>query len=210
MRLLLPSNKSGFTLVEVLVIVFVLSFLSITALGGYFNSNITLDFLSNFKEFRTLLRSPRSYAINNKVVDGTIPPSYGIYIGEVDEDTGLQEVVVFADNGDVQQAYDDAESDFPDTVMPSGSLTIDTNFYELEVFDSTNSPLEFPVTLFYESSTADFSAFYDGAIYLPKSTQRYLAFEFVSVRDPDLFKYLVIFQVAGLSEESNSLPNTGE
>lgn len=208
MQDLRPLNKAGFTLVEVLVLVFVISLLSITALTNFLNSNLTLDFLANFKEFRTQIRAPRSYAINNQTLNESIPPGYGVYISEPDTE-GEQEVIVFADNGELQGFYDDENADFPDTIMTDGEIKIDNARYSVSALASSGE-LTLPLTLIYENGSAMMDTYENGGVFVPKDTDKFVALKFQSERDISLYKYLVIFQVAGLAEEANKLPNETE
>lgn len=92
-------NKKGFTIVEILIMVFLIGMLGTIAVSSYLNSTATFRFLSEYKQLRSSLDVARTYAITNRQVRGEVPDRYGVCVS-------ADSVVVFADVGDLPMQFD--------------------------------------------------------------------------------------------------------
>ena len=198
----LQHKKQGFTLVEILLVVFMVSILAIVAIRSYINSTDTFNFLSQYKNVFSSIRMARSYAITNKDLNGVVPSSYGVKIE-------AKAVTLFADNGGRPYQFD-AVNPAPgapaaDTVIATKTYSLQNTPYVLSATGGSDQPLALPVLLFYDKSSAEFSARYgvDNTI-LQKASDRYLALK-LSGPNNDPLKYIVIFQVSGLAEEYDQI-----
>lgn len=98
------TNKKGFTLVEVLLLVFMIGLLGTIAISSYMSSTATFKFLSDYRQLRSPLDAARSYAITNRTVNGEVPDRYGVCVS-------ANSVVLFADVGDLPMRFGAGERD---------------------------------------------------------------------------------------------------
>ncbi len=209
---LIPKNKSGFTLVEVILVVVIVALLGTIAVNMYFNSTKSFSFFLNYKSIRSNMRQARSFAMSNVAAleneSGKIkvPDRYGVYINESDDSYWI---VLFADNGK-GTPFDFDEG--VDHSIAGKDYTIYKKNYELTVsakkeLDSDIELLDMPVQFFYETGSGDFSAYYDGISAagtfdkVPKRSDNYIDILLQDLSNPSLKRHLVINQLSGLSEE---------
>jgi len=200
----IPKKQKGFTLIEILMILTLLGLLGVIALSSYLDTSKTFQFLSNYKEISSDLRTARSLAMTNASVaipknEEQTPDRYGVLLDK-------SEVKVFADFG---QAFEYEENE--DILIYNKEMTFDPDVYELTVSGSGNTEvLTFPILFFYERGTGEFTAFHKadynlGATLVSKSASQYIIVKFEDIKN-ELTRVLVIFQVAGMPEEFPSDP----
>lgn len=197
------KKNSGFTLVEILLVLVMVGILATVAIRSYMNSTDTFNFLSQYKNIFSTIRTARSYAITNKDTNGSVPKRYGVKIES-------NSVTLFADQA--RDYYFDpvvAGQNPPpaDIVIATKTFNLQDTPYNLSARDGSNQPLTMPVLLFYEKGSAEFSARYTSGNTNPllaKNDHRYLSIQ-LSEDGDDLSKYIVIFQVSGLAEEYDQL-----
>lgn len=178
-------NKKGFTLIEVLLIIFLVGLLGVAAVSAYIGSTKTFNFLSNYKNVMSSIRTARSYAITNK--DGDTVDRYGVKIEE-------QTVTLFADVGETFFKLDGEDKEIRKY-----------NFEGTYVIKATQEEIDLPVYLFYETGSGELYSYHNDVIFLPKTVTKHIDLKF-SDPDEDLERYIVIFQVSGLAEEFVNLP----
>lgn len=171
-------NKKGFTLVEVLLITFLIGLLGVAAISAYIGSTKTFSFLSNYKNVMSSIRTARSYAITSK--DGDTVDRYGVKIGE-------QTVTLFADVGMTFFQFDRGDREIKNY-----------NFGDTYVIESQDVVL--PLYLFYETGNGELYSYHDNGEFLSKTNTKHIGLRF-SATDEDLERFIVIFQVSGLAEE---------
>lgn len=206
------KNKSkkpqGFTLIEVLLVVFLIGILATAAITSYVNSTTTFKFLSSYQQVTSALRTARSNALSNEQQGGVMPKRYGVCISKKD-------VTTFADTGDKEFKYDLLDPSkaggcrnndiFAQSITNEDTKSQDKSFdfasqgYELGVVD-----IELPVLIFYESGTGNLTAINGKNVKIDKTVNKYLNVS-VAQKDGDLKKYIRIYQISGLVEESPTL-----
>lgn len=204
----LKNSQKGFTLVELLVVVFLVATLATIAISSYVNSTDTFSFLSEYKNVISAVRTARSYAITNKETSNQVPERYGIEIR-------TNRATAFADTGANDFRFDSGGTAASnDAVIKRYNLTD----YRMQVLDSSaahNLITPIPITIFYETGTGELTIF-DGATprnIIDKNDQKYIAICFYEKvvsgstckNTTGLKKYIIMFQVSGLPEEFNNL-----
>lgn len=204
-------NKKGFTLIEILIVVMIFAVIATLALSTYVKSTGTFDFLSNYKNVLSALRTARVYALTNRYEDGVLPERYGVRID-------LNKVTVFADTGPTAFEYDPVEAACADFLCPEESAAGDydpiiKNFdlaatnYLIEAFDSNfNAPgsnLTLPLLIFYGIGSGELTV-YENAVEVPKNEHKFII---IRVYDGslDLERHIMLFLVSGLPEEYDNL-----
>lgn len=206
------KNKSkkpqGFTLIEVLLVVFLIGVLATAAITSYVNSTTTFKFLSSYQQVTSALRTARSNALSNEQQGGVMPKRYGVCVSSTD-------VTTFADTGDKEFKYDLKDpgkaggcnnsdifaksSTNEDTKSQDKSFDFASQGYVLAV-----DKMDLPVLIFYESGTGNLTAINGKNVKIDKIANKYLNVS-VAQKDGDLKKYIRVYQISGLVEESNTL-----
>lgn len=220
------SKTKGFTLIETLLVVFLIAMLATVALSSYTNSTGTFNFLSAVQDVMSTLQTARADAINNRQqsVGGIAktPARYGVCIGS---DVAL----TFADLGNKSSKFDPSSKDISsagiakclidgDTSPADGAdgvtfdpILADKNFkissqYKIVAYKSDGiSVLDLPIFVYYEAGTGNLSAFNNKNVLIKKSEkdQKFIILEISE--GTKLTKYLRISQVSGLPEEVSGL-----
>ncbi len=207
------KNKKGFTLIEIIIVTLMIAVMATIALNSYVNSTKTFSFLSSYNSIITNLRNARSYAINDKQVQGQDVQRYGVCITS-------KALVVFADNGNKPLLYEpptpetwcgipsqrDRDMAHQDIVVasytfgPKYTLSAYTNKSEII---SPARPLTLPVLLIYEKGSGNFTMLKNGAEIISKTQNKYVI---LKIDDGTrLSRYIVVFLVSGLVEEYANL-----
>jgi prepilin-type N-terminal cleavage/methylation domain-containing protein len=212
----------GFTLIEILLVVFLIALMAITAITSYMNSTTTFKFLSSYQQVVSALRTARSYALSNKQVGDVMPKRYGVCIGN-------DGYIAFADSGQVGYKLDllnpnaadkilasacynnfsvysaDVSGD-QDTLLRDKASNIDTQGY-IMIF---TGPADFsyglaipPIIVFYESGSGNLTVIDGNGVKIPKATVPYIKIKFQQTSG-SLARYIRIYQVSGLVEESTT------
>ncbi len=196
------SNKGGFTLAEVLMVVAVIALLGVVALSSLVQTSDTFNFLSNFKNVQSSLVTARNFAVTNaQINDGgnmVDVDRYGIVMAN-------NYIRVFADLG---EPY---EIDGSEVFLADKDFSFDTNEYMLMPLDSACNKLTLPVEVYYDRGTGEFTVFEDtknaaGPTLVSKEFDKFISLYFEEQDDDPLERFLVIFQVAGLPEEFTESP----
>lgn len=186
------KNKSGFTLVELLIVVSMLAIVSFAIAASIIDSNKNLSFNSAYSSTLSTLRSARSFAVTNKQVDGSTIERLGVEIAS-------DHVTLFDDNG--TGAYeldgDDTIIDLQTADCDQSGQTLCFSDYSIEI--DAESGLTLPVYLFYETGSAQVSVFDEPGVFLDKTTVKCVAFLLAEV-DGEWEKYMVLFLVSGIVE----------
>ncbi len=192
-------QKKGFTMVELLIVIFLVAILAVTASSSYFNSTKNFQFLEGSKKIMSAIKAGRSYAITNQETNGKVPERYGIKIES-------QKTTLFADDGTTDFAFDLGAGDpaqGADSLIETKVYDFNGTPYQIEAFDSGNNALTMPIILFYESGSSDLTTKYDidGAnSTLSKSVDKFLYLKYLET-GTDRVRYIVVFQISGLPEE---------
>lgn len=208
------KNTKGFTLIEILMVIFVLALLGTAAISSYINSTGIFNFLNQYQQVVAVMRTARSYALTNKQVanpaqagDYILPDRYGVYI-----DAAGKQVTLFADTGDVPSFYDGKNDDTDtqyDVVIGSKDVFLGKD-YVLSAADSTGTnTLALPVAFFYTVGTGDLVIFEKAGVSATSSEVKKSDHKCVSLLFNEAAakrsKYIVFFQVSGLAEEYDKL-----
>lgn len=222
------KSRGGFTLVEILLVIFVIALISTAAISNYISSTGTFNFLSKYKQIMSVIRTARSFALTNKEVANPkageaaiLPERYGVYISG-------KEVFLFADVGDKAMFYDKNEDDIDaagqstncnnvstggddkyDVIIADKCFNFGESEYLIKAADSNNGALGLPVVLFYKTGTADLEIRQNASDQAENEVvagadHKCISFELSQI-DDDLKKYIVVFQVSGLAEEYDTL-----
>lgn len=204
-------NKKGFTLIEILIVVMIFAVIATLALSTYVKSTGTFDFLSNYKNVLSSLRTARVYALTNREAGGTIPDRYGVQINE-------DSVIVFAETGPTAFTYDPVEAACAEPLCPEAPAAGDfdpvvknydlaaTN-YRIEAFDSNfpapGNNLDLPLLIFYEIGSGELTVFQD-AVEVPKDEHKFIVIRVYDISS-DLERHIRLFLVSGLPEEYDNV-----
>ncbi len=196
------KNKKGFTLVELLIVIFLVSVLAVVALSTYTNSTGTFNFLASYKNVMSVIKNARSFAITSKQTDGIVPDNFGVNVT-------AKKIILFADVGAKPFLFEP-----PAGVAGVAYDKIITTYdfantdYQIKVLDSTKvAELAMPVVLYYNKSNANLNVRQKGSTtndIVPKTTNKFIVLEFSKINTTTK-KYIVIFQVSGLPEDYKNL-----
>lgn len=189
------TDRKGFTLVEILLVVFLIGILATAAISTYMNSTGVFAFRSAYKKVMSAISMAQIAAVTSNEINNQVPE---MYIVKITSDSAVS----FADVGTIPERYD-----------PADVLIKNYEFdnYKIEVFDSDNNLLDISssgnaVSFYYSTGSCDFAVRHNEDL-IPKGEFPYIAIKFSEI-DGNLFKYIVIFQISGLPQEFNSLPST--
>ncbi len=203
----------GFTLVEILLVVFLVAILAVAALASFINSTGTFSFLGGYQRVMSTLQIARSFAVSNRQYKGETQNRYGVCIG-----TNM--ALAFVDNGDKSLKFDPSASDSvvvenclisKDTNPAStagdakfDSILVDKNFkftkYNLGALKSDGkTSIDLPIFIYYEAGTGDLAIFDNKNTGIKKSEEKFIILTFSEGTKSK--KYLKINQVSGLVEE---------
>lgn len=196
------ARPSGYTLIELLIVIGIVAVLAVAALTGIIKSQAQFQFRGVVKETTNIIREARSYALANKTVanpddpsDMIVPHLYGAHI-----DPTAGEITIFADMPNIGEKgkFDPTR----DTIFATYELEGDYHYWTYDE-DVPTEPSK-TITIFYEPTTAKFSI-KDSA-----PTTRYIAIQIFESADADKAaptreKFIVIFKVAGNPETFASL-----
>ncbi|MEK7672300.1 MAG: type II secretion system protein [Patescibacteria group bacterium] len=205
------KNVKGFTLPEILLVVFLLAILGTIAASSYLNSTSTFNYLSQYKKTISAIRTARSFAITNKSTNDEVPKYYGVYID-------AKKVVAFADIGDKILEYDaktaegDTKFDVALWEKEFDCSDTDQNFncadqdFNLRVLDMKADAIGMPIALFYESGSGNLTMRKDVLVSNDEilKEDKCISLE-VTGNENKIKKYIVIFQISGLAEEYDDL-----
>ena len=211
------KNK-GFTLIEILLVVFLIGVLATVAIKSYIDSTSTFKFLSGYGQVVSSLRTARSDALSNTQQNGAPVERYGVCIAN-------DAVVTFADVGQKDLKLDLLQanaadiallhgcgplnpgdlSGAQDTLLREKTANIGAQGYAMTVFDHKDSPLltSMPILIFYESGSGNLTAFNSAGTVIAKDTVPYLNIRFFQ-NSGSLERYIRVYQVSGLAEESTT------
>ncbi len=199
-------NNRGFTLIEILIVVFLLVSLGAVAINSYVNADKSYQFISNYKNALSTLRTGRLYAFTNHEIEGLDFDHYGVYIDEYC-------IVLFADSGSSKFKFDPDPSEelgencvgivevSPANLSPQYDHIIQTKKF---IFDKMNYKFNIddstmPMAIFYELSSGKVEIYdNNGTAIDVKSLKIKLSDE-----TNNLSKSISFFKYSGLSEESN-------
>ncbi|MFC1615931.1 prepilin-type N-terminal cleavage/methylation domain-containing protein [Patescibacteria group bacterium] len=197
------KNKAGFTLIEVIIITLILGILGVAALTNYITTTRTFNFLAAEKSIASALRVARAYSATNKAVkiDGEqfVPDRYGILI----EQKGI---TTFADVGATPFYFDaSAPSDY---ILINKSFDFTDTSYEIVFWDSAQLAITLPALIFFEKESSEMTVFGDvknNHDLISKMDHKHITLRFEDI-DRDIIRYIVIFQLSGLSEGFKEMP----
>lgn len=126
MKIRNPKNNGGYTILELLIVMFIIVLLATIALTSYQKQRVRLTFDQSLINVNNLIKTARNYATTSKKTpDGIIPESgYGIYI-----DLAEKKFVLFANVSDEDNSDDqyDVNGIEPDDIIMDDSSYIDIN-----------------------------------------------------------------------------------
>ena len=117
------KNTKGFTLVEILIVITLLVFIGSIAIGSYINANNKYQFISNYKESLSTLRTARLYAITNREIDNIDFNDYGVFINRYC-------IILFADSGVNKLEFDPSNDDYLGDNCLNNNESINLESYE--------------------------------------------------------------------------------
>ena len=146
--------RRGFTLVEVLLVVLIITILSVAGFGGIIRLQQNAEANEIQSEIIDMINLSRSYALNGKQLkkcgetDGAVvlPRAFGVKI-----DASSKKLYLFADQKDPQNEFDECEIL---KVYPSSDLSFSQH---LTIEDSLNGLTWESAMLLYAPPFADFS-----------------------------------------------------
>lgn len=201
------KHKKGFTLVEILLVVFMIGLLATTAIGSYINSTETFGYIGAYKDVLSTFKTARAYAITNKKIDDIETDRYGVCVSE----TG---VVLFMDSGDKDFDFDPETGGGAGGCQSVGQAAEGAKFdnvlekyvfskYKISALNNQKQSIQLPILIFYELKKGKTSVIKADKTAFPL-TEKYLSFVF-EYPDKKLKKYVVLFLLSGLAEEYDNL-----
>lgn len=201
------TPEKGFTLVELLLVVFMIGILGTLAISSYISTVGGFGFISKQKEITAAIRDARNLAVTDKDMSETCGNGEGAKVvtaeryGASIQDDGI---VFFADVS-------------PDNTFSLGScdmimkeIDLSGTDYELSVVTQAGAQaLEFPVSILYERGSGDFSVREESSdaganTLISKEQHNYIAIKLENTEE-DQQAYVLIFQVSGLPEVVSDL-----
>lgn len=181
-------NTKAFTLIEVLLIITLIGMLAVAAFTSFFDTSATFTFFAEYKPIILDIRKARSFAINNK--DSALYDRYGVAIYS-------NEVILFGDAKDAGNPFEfDGEPN--DKVLET--LALDPYLIE---FTSGIGGEELPIFLYYEKGSGELNSYATASgdlVLINKVDSKRIDLHFTD--NGKLHKYIYIFQVSGIAEES--------
>lgn len=109
------NNKQGFTLVEMMVSMAILMFLTTMTFVYFRKSNDAQAVRSTVSALSDAIRTAQNYAQSGKLVNGQVPASFGVSVATI---SGVPTAIIYADTSSpANYTYDAATSTSPDVVM---------------------------------------------------------------------------------------------
>lgn len=207
-------KTKGFTLVEILLVIFLIGILATAAITTYINSTTTFKFLANYQQVTSALRTARSNAMSNKQQNGVSPNRYGVCISATNvttfADTGDKEFkfdlkdkskAVGCDNTDIFATSDTNE----DTKIQDKSFDLKTQGYVMKIIEAAGiKEINLPVLIFYESGSGKLTAIDGKNAKIDKALNKYFSVSVSQIAGSLPARYIRIYQVSGLAEESTT------
>ncbi len=182
------EKKSGITLVEMLIVFFLIALIGVTAVTTYRSSTRTFGFLSAYRDIISPVKKARAYALTNYKATGGENDRFGVMIDE-------KIIKLFADDGPNPYIFDDPG----DTILEDLDYTEEDYSLELQF---PAGDFEFPAYLYYENSTGEVRAFasktgFPGPQLIDKKSNKFLSFIFT---DEEHTRYVYVFLLSGILE----------
>ncbi len=117
----LSKNNKGFTLIEVLVVIFLLVSLGTVAINSYIRADASYQFVSNYKNAISTLRTGRLYAFTNHEIADLDFENYGVYLNKYC-------IILFADSGNNKLQFDPN----PSAILAENCLNLSAEVAEEE------------------------------------------------------------------------------
>lgn len=205
-------KTKGFTLVEILLVIFLIGILATAAITTYINSTTTFKFLANYQQVTSALRTARSNAMSNKQIGGVMPNRYGVCISATN-------VTTFADTGDKEFKFDLKVQDAgcfsndifansgtnEDTKIQDKSFDLKTQGYAMKIIEAAGiKEINLPVLIFYESGSGKLTAIDGKNAKIDKALNKYFSVSVSQIAGSLPARYIRIYQVSGLAEESTT------
>ncbi|MCX6734447.1 MAG: prepilin-type N-terminal cleavage/methylation domain-containing protein [Candidatus Peregrinibacteria bacterium] len=221
-------KTKGFTLIETLLVVFLIGVMATVAIQSYVGSTKTFKFLSSYQQVTSALRTARSNALSNELQSGVSVKRYGVCIG-------ANGILTFADTGSKDFKADftsqaninymggsgygcsfttNANGLAEDVILQDKSFNISNSGYLAYTLDPTivgnNNIITGPVVIFYDSGTGNLTAKDGSGNTISKSTIPYLSIQFCqnagggTCLATGQTRYIKVYQVSGLAEESTT------
>lgn len=200
-------KTKGFTLVEILLVIFLIGTMATVAISSYINSTTNFKFLSSYQQVTSALRVARSNALSNELQSGVSTKRYGVCISSTN-------VITFADTGDKEFKFDLKDSNKAvgcnDTDIFATSITNEDVKLQDKTFDLGVQGyvvdvigMELPVLIFYDNGTGNLKAINGKNETIDKAVNPYLNIS-VAQKVGTLTRYIKVYQVSGLAEESTT------
>ena len=143
------KNNKGFTLIELLIVIFLMVSLGVVSINAYLQADTSYQFVSNYKNAISTLRTARLYAFTNHEVSDLEFDNYGVYINEYC-------IMLFADSGDTPLQFAPQIDDFlsENCLMTEEIDSDDTNVISASVITTNEVINTMPAT----TNEADVSA----------------------------------------------------
>jgi prepilin-type N-terminal cleavage/methylation domain-containing protein len=208
----LRMKTKGFTLVEILLVIFLIGILATAAITTYINSTTTFKFLANYQQVTSALRTARSNAMSNKQIGGVMPNRYGVCISATN-------VTTFADTGDKEFKFDLKVQDAgcfsndifatsgtnEDTKIQDKSFDLKTQGYAMKIIEAAGiKEINLPVLIFYESGSGNLTAIDGKNAKIDKALNKYFSVSVEQIAGSLPARYIRVYQVSGLAEESTT------
>lgn len=194
---LIHKKSKGFTLIEILLVIALISMVATVAISTYFSSSRTLSFLADYQELNSVFRGARSYAILNKKEPSIESSRYGV---RIEVDSVNYNVKLFADNDKSAYVYNSVDPN-KDVDYPNKSYSFPRADYTIGVkATGSSTSLNLPITVFYEGESGKVTVVDSLGAVLPKSSVKSLEFEMKTRSGSSIVKKLILYQVSGLTE----------
>jgi len=183
-------NKKAFTLIELVLVIFIISIIGIAAFSATNSSSRkAFEFIANVEDLSNLIREARSKSVNQKSLniescDDQIPHLSDSYTIRLIPDKR-------GEGGKIEVYQNGCEIEYKATEIDKK--------YKIEIYGKdTHSTLKSPIDLSYNTESGNFSL-YANTIKINKRDNKIVSIKFTDSKENNS-KYISIFQISGLPE----------
>jgi len=182
------KNTDGYTLIELLLVIAVISIISVESFSAYIHTSKTVDFLNSYKNTVNIIRKAKMYALSSSGND-SLSDRYGVFING-------SSMTLFKDNGDNDFAKDDNDEILYINGLSTPSTDNTPTYTYGDKYNMKGTNISLPITLIYGSNNGNLTIYEDDDLF----DKQVAVFEFTN-EDESRKRFTAILRMSGLPEE---------